>query len=424
VRLLIVIPTLDPQAGGTSATAVSLARMMIDRGHEVSIWTTNPPSRARSRPTPKLVNHHGSLAGVEGVSVRFFRTRFPRRWAFCPEMGPALRAAGSDFDIAYIYSLYLHVSWQAGRRLRQGRVPYVLHVHGSLYPFLRKRGRIRKAISWWLFDRYLARNSAAIHSASEQEYTINKSLMPESLGVVIPHSIDPLAYRQLPPKGTFRSAHPELGTERLVVFVGRLAQQKGIDLLVDAFAICRRTTSDIRLVLSGPDGGALPSLRERVRHHGVADRVHFTGFIDGEHKRALLSDAAVWVCISRADNFGIAAVEALACGVPVVVSKEMGISDTVSTRGVGIVVPGSAQSAAEAILHLLADDRNHDEIARRARTTVADCYGPDIVSFQMETFFAKVIAGRVEDGATYRPHGAKMTHPPQGVPVQGRADPG
>ena len=229
--------------------------------------------------------------------------------------------------------------------------------------------------------------------------------MRESPGVVIPHAIDPLAYRQLPPRGAFRNAHPELGTDRLVVFMGRLAPQKGVDILIDAFAICRQTTSDIRLVLSGPDGGALPSLRERIRHHGVADRVHFTGFIEGEHKRALLSDATVWACISRADNFGIAAVEALACGLPVVVSQEMGICNAVSNRSVGIVVPGSAQSAAEAILHLLAGDQNHDEMARRAKTAVADCYGPDTVSFQMETFFVEVIAGRVEDGATYRREG-------------------
>lgn len=417
MRLLIVIPTLDPQAGGTSATAVSLARMMTDRGHEVSIWTTDLRSSARVRPTPARVNHEILPPGLECVSVRFFRTRFPRRWAFCPEMGPALRAAGSDFDLAYIYSLYLHVSWQAGRSLRQQRVPYVLFVHGSLYPFLRRRGRIRKAISWWLFDRHLARNSAAIHSASEQEYTVNKALMPESTGVVIPHSIDSSAYRHLPPKGTFRSMHPELGTDRLVVFIGRLAPQKGVDLLVDAFAICRRKRSDIRLVLSGPDGGALPGLRDRIRHHGVSDRVHFTGFIDGGNKRALLSEAAVWVCISRADNFGVAAVEALACGVPVVVSQEMGISNLVSTRGVGIVVPRSAQSAAEAILHLLARDRNPDEIARRAKSAVADYCGPDVVSLQMEMFFGEVIAGRVEDGARYRGQGTRTTQPPARAPA-------
>lgn len=409
MRLLIVVPTLDPQAGGTSATARSLARMMLDRGHQVSIWTTDLQSFSGSR----WVARHPRPAAprpVEGAHVRYFRTRWPRRWARCPEMRSALRGAASEFDVAYVYSLYLYVSWRAARSLRRQGIPYVLFVHGSLYPFLRKKGRIRKAVSWWLFDRQLFRNAAAVHAATHQEYLINKSVEPQSTGVVIPHCIDLRGLVDLPSKGTFRRMYPGTEAGRLIVFIGRIVPQKGLETLVEAFALCHRANPHIRLILAGPDGGSARQLRRFIRSRGVEDEVHFTGYLDGRKKLALLSDAEIWACISRADNFGMAAVEALGCGVPVVISDDMGIHDVVDSERIGLVVPRSAERASEAILQLLSEQRETAQMGARAKAVIAARYSPEVVSVQVEALFLDVTAGRVGDGVMYASEARESVH--------------
>lgn len=400
MRVLIVVTSLAPEAGGTSATAVDLAETLRDLGHSVAIWTT------------ELEVFGGSLSGervrrekrrmIPGVDVRYFDVQRPARLAFSPALTAALAKEATNFDVAYLYSMYLHSAWGVALVLRRCQVPYIAFIHGSLYPFLRRKGRLRKGMSWYLFDRRYLKGAAAVHYASRGEYEVSKPKVPMTPGVIIPHSVDPEPTQGLPRHGCFRELHPELFDDFLFVFVGRLAPQKGVDVLIDAFAMVNSETPNTRLILAGPDQGEGETLHRLAIRAGIADRVHFMGLVTGRDKLALLRDAGAWVCMSRADNFGMAAVEAMAAGVPVVLSANMGIHREVADSGAGFIVGLDRRAAAEAMRELALNAALRQDMGARGRRLVSQAYARDVVGRRMEQFFYDVARRkRIQDCATY-----------------------
>src|SRR6185436_20783168 len=162
--------------------------------------------------------------------------------------------------------------------------------------------------------------------------------------------------------GSFRAAWPETRGRRIVLFLGRLNFKKGLDLLVRAFGEVARRRPDVHLVLAGPDDdGYGATVRRWLGAEGVLDRVTFTGMLLGRAKLAAFRDADVFVLPSYTENFGMAVVEAMACGRPVVISDHVNIWHEVAAAGAGRVTRCDAGEVAAALLGLL-----DDPAARRA----------------------------------------------------------
>jgi glycosyltransferase involved in cell wall biosynthesis len=158
------------------------------------------------------------------------------------------------------------------------------------------------------------------------------------------------------PSGRFRAAHPELADRPIVLFLSRFDRKKGLELLLPAFAEIRRQFANAALVLAGSgDDVLLAELREQARNLGIADNIVWTGFLQGDAKRAAFADADVFVLPSWSENFGIAVVEAMAAGCPVVVTDQVAIHGDISRAGAGYVVPCQPAAIAAAIARVLGD---------------------------------------------------------------------
>ena len=198
----------------------------------------------------------------------------------------------------------------------------------------------------------------------------------------------------MPRPGAFRAAFPVVDG-RFLLFVGRLSRQKGLDLLLGAFARLARERADLRLVLAGPDpegyGAHLRALSERL---GIQHRTLFAGLLTHEMKLAAFVDAELFVLPSYAENFGAAITEALACGLPVAISDQVNIHGELAAAGVATVVQCSVDSVAAGIASALGDAAARQRIATLGPALVQEHYTWDAIVPALVARYADAIARR------------------------------
>ncbi|MHB1407221.1 MAG: glycosyltransferase [Desulfitobacteriaceae bacterium] len=348
MKILHVIANLAPRYGGPSKACFEMARAVARLGHSVSIYTTNQDGPTElDVPTDQPVVR-------DGVEIRYFPIQHPRFWGFSLPLAMALREAIREYDIVHIHSLYLFHNLVAAHYCRKHGIPYIIRPHGTLDPFLYRRHRLRKRIMELLFENKNIKQAAAVHFTTEDEKKLAEPYIFQRPGIVVPLGLELADYENLPAPGMFRARYPETQGKKLILFFGRLNFKKGLDILARAFGELARARDDVHLVLAGPDNdGFREQVRAWLNEERVLERTTFTGMLQGEHKLAVLHDADMFVLPSYSENFGISVIEAMACGLPVIISDKVNIWREVEAGGAGKVVPCRVEDLQEAILELV-----------------------------------------------------------------------
>jgi glycosyltransferase involved in cell wall biosynthesis len=354
MRILKVTQSYAPflERGGPTVKVRALARGLAARGHSVTVLTADLGRGRRGDLGEKI--EWGWRSIEDKVETIYLPTAFsfraltvnPRLLSFC-------RARLADFDIIHIYGLYdllgPAMSWQA-RRLP---IPYLIEPMGMYRPI--DRGFFLKSVWRHMFGNRVIAGAGRmiVTSELEREDLAEGGIPPERIRLRY-NPIDLAEFATLPPRGTFRNRWQIPPDDPLILFLSRLIPRKGADLLIEtlAEAMPERGT----LVIAGPDGepGYMAYLRTVAERCGVASRVRVTGALYGEDKKAAFADADVFALPSSYENFANAAAEAIASGVPVVVTDRCGIHALVSQRA-GLVVPREKVAIARALRRLIED---------------------------------------------------------------------
>lgn len=402
LRVLHVTGALAPRLGGPSKAAAEMCAALAATGVDVTLFTTDLDEQGRWSPLadPRVLDVPTDRSVlVDGVERRHFRTRWPSRFAFSPEMGRALRDRASEFDVMHVHSLYLYTTLVACREAGRRGVPYVVRPHGTLDPYLRRRHPLRKALLDRLAQRRHLDRAAAIHFTSEDERELVRPLGIRAPGVVVPLGVNLREFERLPAQGSFRARHPELAEKRLVVFLGRVTPKKGLDLLVTAFAAVVAAVPDAHLVIAGPDDdGYGRTVDRQLRSLRLRERTTVLGMLLGEQKLEVLADTDVWVLPSYTENFAMAAVEAMACGLPVVLSDRVNIHREVLAAGAGLVVGCEAGLVAAAIRRVLGDAELRRRLRHAAPELVRRAFTWEVAARRLVALYAQLTtrAGAVE----------------------------
>jgi glycosyltransferase involved in cell wall biosynthesis len=362
---------------------LGLCRGLQRAGVDVEVVTTTANGRQDLRPSP--------IGGetYEGVPVRYLERAFPRRF-FGARIRRALTDALVRADVCHIHGVWNVPEWWASHLARAGGVPYVISPRGMLQPEAIRLGRWRKAAALALVDRRNLTRAALLHATSDQEAGALRNLGFGPPIAVIPNGVDLGEAGKA--AGGFRARLGISPDAFMVLFLGRMHRIKRLDLLVDAFAELRATHPDAHLVLAGPDEqGLLPGLQRRLSAH--ADRLHAIEAVHGDDKWALIKDADVMVQCSDSESFGMAVVESLAVGVPVVATRTCPWS-VLEERECGFWVEQSAPAIAAA-LRTLADDRlRRARMGERAATFARDHYSWDAAAHLMAAEYTRVLSER------------------------------
>ena len=387
MRILHVIGDLAPTSGGPAKAGFEMARALARRGHEVSIYTTD-----LGQPT----NAPGEQIR-DGVQIRLFPLQIPRPWLASWPLRKALARELPNFDLLHLHSLYLFHDWAAGGLARRIAMPYLVRPHGTLDPYIHRRRRWKKLIfEHWFQNRVLA-GAAAIHYTAEEEMRLAKPFAQGAPGVVVPNGLDPADYANLPPRGSFRARYPEIGDRPILLFLSRINFKKGLDIL--ARAVGRLGCRDLHLVIAGPDGGYLGETRRFVAEAGIAQRTTFTGMLAGREKLAAFADASLFVLPSYSENFGIAVIEAMACGLPVLISDRVNIWREVVADGAGLAAACEPAAFAERIASMLADPSALAAMGCAGRASVARRYDWAKIALRHEQVYGTVMAGSRDFGS-------------------------
>lgn len=344
-----VIPSVGALRGGPSVLVRALASSLSQAGIETHIATTDDNGSGQLRVplgVPKV---------EAGVTYWYFR-RQTRFYTFSWPLARWLARHIREFDVVHIHALFSFAALPAAFFARRQGVPYIVRPLGTLNEWgMKNRRPWLKRISFRFVESRILRNATLIHYTSEQERAeANKLPLPPSLSEIIPNALsnDSPAYIS----GHFRAQHPELQGRRIVLFLSRLDTKKGLDLLLPAFAKVRQQLPDAVLVLAG-DGerNFVNRLKTQADSLGINAALFWAGFLSGASKWSALADADIFVLPSHSENFGIAVLEAMAVGTPVVVSDQVALHREILHAKAGLVAVRNTDSLAATILQLLND---------------------------------------------------------------------
>lgn len=377
MKILHVIPSFAPawRYGGPIYAAVGLTRELARLGHSVTVMTTNKDGPGTvdvplSRPVP-----------MNGVQVWYFPVEHPRWWCFSRPLARALKEQASQFDLAHIHAVFLWPTTIAAYYCRKYGVPYIIRPAGSLDPicitkqyerwWVSLSSRVKKMLYLKTIGRAELRHAAALHftSQAEQEATAKLKLRPP--GVVVPLGVEIDQEAAQPSAGRLSERYPQLAGKRLVLFLSRLDPKKGLDLLLPALGQLAKKRQDFALVLAGSGAPAFEEkVRSWVKEHGLERQTVFLGLVEAKARWPLLRQADVFVLPSYQENFGMAVVEAMAAGLPVVISSGVNIHREVAQAGAGIVPRLEPAEITAAVERLLTDEALRRDMGQRGALLV------------------------------------------------------
>ena len=176
------------------------------------------------------------------------------------------------------------------------------------------------------------------------------------------------------------------------MFLGRINFKKGLDIL--AASVGRLAREDLHLVIAGPDGGYLAETKRFVAAAGIESRTSFVGMLQGEAKLGAFADASLFLLPSYSENFGISVIEAMACGLPVVISENVNIWREVVADGAGLAAPCDAAQFAQRIAELIDDPARLARMGEAGRASVAKRYDWASIGKRLEAVYAAIVAGK------------------------------
>lgn len=390
MHILHVLPLITARAGGPVAFVAEGAEALNAVGVASTIFSTalgQPPSADVSRD----IEPSELPENVRELDLHLFPVQAPRRLAFAPSMGRRLHRVAGEFDLIHIHSLWLFPQFAAYWAADRSQVPYVVSLHGALDPYLRQHGRARKTLTDMLWQRRMLANAALLHITTEQEGDLVADVAVETPRHVVPVGVWTERFQTGGDGDRFRARYLAGSKADIVLFLGRLTYKKGLDLLIESFARVPRAPRPALLVIAGPDDEDLqPALESVIRNADLTGRVIFTGPIYQRDRADALSAATVWALSSYTENFGVAVMEALAAGLPTVVSKDVNLAGAIGQHQAGVVAETNPQAFGVALSNILADRDSHPDLASRARA-LAWTYDWAVVAPELKTMYRRAL---------------------------------
>lgn len=351
VRILHIIASANPADGGPIEGVKQLAGVLTTMGHEVELVCLDDPDAVFLR---DLAFPHYALGPA------WFK------YAFSARLLPWLRTHVDNYDSIIVNGLWQYHCLATWLALRRSVLPYFVFTHGMLDPWFKHAYPLKhlKKCLYWPWGQYPALRDArgVLFTCDEERRLARQSFKKYRCREMV------VNYGTSPPEGDatkqrelFLSQYPELQKKRIMLFLSRIHEKKGCDLLIKAFAEVAQDQHDLHLVVAGPDQtGWQKQLLQLSEALAIDDRITWTGMLSGDLKWGAYLSAEAFVLPSHQENFGIVVSEALACGTPVLISNKVNIWREIASDSAGFVDDDTVEGTVRNLqrwLKLLPDER-------------------------------------------------------------------
>jgi glycosyltransferase involved in cell wall biosynthesis len=332
-RILHCISSVDPKTGGPIEGLKQLAAVNQRHGHTVDVLSLDDPAAPWVRDCP--------------ITCHAMGPSYIGSYQYSPRWVPWLKANAHRYDAVIVNGIWQYHAFGVWRALRGTATPYFVFTHGMLDPWFKRNYPLKHLKKWlfWPWAEYrLLRDATAVLFTCEDE----RRLARQSFWLYKCDEFVVSYGTSAPPSGTevqrtaFYERFPQLKDKRALLFLGRVHEKKGADLLFKAFAALKARQpamlKDVHLVMAGPaDHEYGQRMQALVRSLGMADHVTWTGMVSGDVKWGAFRTAEAFILPSHQENFGIAVAEAMACGLPVLISNQVNIWREIQQAEGGII---------------------------------------------------------------------------------------
>jgi len=376
MRILHAIHSANVRGGGPIEGIKQLSQHNLAAGHSVEVLSLDDPAEPWLKEFPLPIH----AVGPSYMS-----------YGYTPRLVPWLRANHHKYDVVIVNGIWQYNSLGVWRVLRDSATPYCVFTHGMLDPWFKQHYPLKHLKKWlyWPWGEYrVLRDALAVFFTTEEERRLARRSfwLYHCDEIVVSYGIagatgDPVAQRAL-----FFEKFPETRDKELILFLGRLHEKKGCDLLLVSFAeALRHTARDparrdrLHLVMGGSGSGDyVAALRAQAQQLGIADRITWTGMVTGDLKWGAFRAADAFFLVSHQENFGIAVAESLSCGLPVLISSRVNIWREVKLHNAGLIEDDNRDGAVRILERWLAlPPERRTEMGENAQRCFDRCFNVD-----------------------------------------------
>ena len=361
VKILHIIHSVNPVAGGPIEGIKQLAKAKMAYGWEIEVVCLDSPDAPWLKDFPLKVHAMGPSYLSYGYS---------------PRLVPWLRAHCNEYAFVVVNGIWQYCSFAAWRVLRNAIIPYFVFTHGMLDPWFKKNYPLKHLKKWlywpWAEYRVLRDAAAVLFTCAEEKILARQSFwLYRCNEKVVNYGTAGWNGDAEAQKKCFLSKFPELQGKRLLLFLGRIHEKKGGDLLFEAFhrIVSERPEVDLHLVMAGPDDNEFARrLKKTARSLGMESRITWTGMLLGDEKWGAFQASEAFVLPSHQENFGISVAEALSASLPVLISNKVNIWREIEQRDAGLVAADDLPGTSSLFKRWLdLDDPKREAMRKQAR---------------------------------------------------------
>ena len=384
LKVLHVIPSISPRRGGPSQAAIEMVNALRLRHVDASILTTNDDCESLLTDLPI-----GGWTSYCGVPVLAFPRWNPpirvlKEYIFSSRLNRWFPGNIRNFDIIHVHALFSYPSTVAMMHARRARIPYLLRTIGQLSPWSLAQSKLRKQLMLKLVERRNLDSASLLHFTTTRE----RDECFTAFGQSFPSLVLPLGVRLPSPLPAIKSKSDGLR----LLFLSRLHPKKQLEVLLKGLALFQSDNPQAiwQLDIAGTGEPAyLASLQKLAIQLNLSHRCRWLGHVQGDAKTSLLQQADWFLLPSAAENFGIAVVEAMAAGTPVIVSPQVAVADLIVAAGAGLVCPSDPASICKILITHYQGPTSAMRMAARSLAESTFSWGS--VADQLETHYRQVL---------------------------------
>ncbi|MGC1309752.1 MAG: glycosyltransferase [Phormidesmis sp.] len=364
LKVLHVIPSVSPTRGGPSQAVIEMVKVLRSQAVEATIVTTNDDgSELLDVPLGRELNY-------QGVPVWFFPRFSPpvpafREFAFSGAFTRWLWQNAKRYDVMHIHAIFSYPSTVAMAIARRHNIPYIIRPLGQLCEWSLQQSALKKWLYLQLIERTNLNGSQGLHLTSNKEKQEAAKLQLNCSSFVVPHGLD-FPSRIDDARQLLRAQFNLPENEKIILFLSRIHPKKGLDYLIAALSNLVKYPFTFILAGSG-DPGYEAEIRDLLQASGISNRTILPGFVEGKTKAIFLQGADLYALTSHSENFGVAVLEALAAGLPAMVTPGVALCDEMQRHQLGYVSELTVEAITSTLESYFADPAAALQLGKRAQ---------------------------------------------------------
>ncbi len=392
MKVLHIIPSVASVRGGPSQAVIEIVSALRSQGIDAEIATTNDNGKnLLDVPLYKLTDQ---LAEYGNIPIRFFPRFSPnlnavREFAFSRSLTTWLWQHIADYDLVHVHAIFSYASTIAMAIAWIRKVPYINMPHGLLGEWPLQQSKLRKQIYLNVIERSNLLHCQSLHFTALQEQEEFNQLGLNIPSFILPHGVQvpiliPDAQSQLRASLQITDCCP------LILFMSRIHPKKGLEYLISALGKLKEYNFALVIAGSG-ESDYIQQLQDLLVTQGISDRTHLVGFVKGETKNLYLQGADLFTLTSYSENFGIAAIESLAAGTPVLITDGVAIAPMVQAQNIGYVTKLEINAIVTTLENFFQNFDKNPISRQRSQQIIAETYSWQSISAQLATIYQTIV---------------------------------